>query len=358
MTYVQDQVIGKTGIEPHISQKATPQGVPRTCILGRYRASGDIKTALSQLGQSTDALVGLVSFPGQSQREPANRTFPLLGSFENLEHIVEDHNIEQVVIACDDEEHEFMLAMADRCHELNLTVYLMCDSLERVVKLSLNRDVEVPLLPFSRARHTALWRGGKRVFDFIFSLTAIVLTSPIWLVSALAIKLSDPGPVFYNRKVVGKDGRTFVFHKFRTMYHNNDDSIHQEYVKELITKGSQRQVYKLTSDPRITSVGRLLRKFSLDELPQFLNALKGDMSVVGPRPCNVEEYQYYKEWHKRRTQVKPGITGLWQVRARSSVNYDEMVMLDLFYIQRQSYLLDLMIALETLPVMLFGKGAH
>ncbi len=249
----------------------------------------------------------------------------------------------------------------------------------------------------------------KQVLDLAIAAVAMTVTAPLFLLIALLIKLNSRGPVLYTQERVGKNGRVFRFYKFRTMQHNADDSVHREFSRNFIrgrghngngngTNGqgargrvangngnagavsghngngngngngaSARRatdesetgsIYKMTSDPRVTGVGRLLRRASLDELPQLLNVLRGDMSLVGPRPPVLYELEHYQDWHKRRLHVKPGITGLWQVSGRSSVPFDEMVQLDLHYIDNRNMRMDLWIMARTLPAMVRGDGAY
>jgi len=204
----------------------------------------------------------------------------------------------------------------------------------------------------------------KRVIDIFFSLFVIVFGIPFYLLIAVMIKLSSPGPVLFVQERIGQHGKKFRFYKFRTMTQDNDDEAHRNFTENFI-KGKlmennccqgHRPMFKISKDPRVTSVGRFLRKTSLDELPQFLNILKGEMSIVGPRPPLPYELKHYKEWHKKRLLAKPGLTGFWQVNGRSTVPFDEMVMLDLYYYENWSLLLDLKIILRTVPVMLMGSG--
>ncbi len=218
-----------------------------------------------------------------------------------------------------------------------------------------------------RIRRRAWWeRLIKRGVDVIFSLLVLIIGFPFFLAIALLIKITSKGPVFFAQKRIGENGEEFTLYKFRTMRVNADDSIHREFTKNFILgkfekssldvdKGS---VYKITDDPRVTGIGSFLRRTSLDELPQFINILKGEMTIVGPRPPLPYEYEYYDDWHKLRLKVKPGLTGLWQVSGRSSVPFNEMVMLDLYYIENWSLLLDLKIMLQTIPVMFRGSGGY
>ena len=207
----------------------------------------------------------------------------------------------------------------------------------------------------------------KRIMDIVGSALALLLFSPILLVIAIAIKLTSKGPVFFRQKRVGQHGEQFVFLKFRSMQVNNDASVHKAYVKQLIAGNAQSHsangngngVYKLTKDSRITRVGGFLRRSSLDELPQFINVLKGEMSLVGPRPAIAYEVEAYDIWHRRRVlEAKPGITGLWQVNGRSRIKFDDMVRLDLRYAKTWSPWMDLKILLRTPVAVVFGDGAY
>jgi lipopolysaccharide/colanic/teichoic acid biosynthesis glycosyltransferase len=198
--------------------------------------------------------------------------------------------------------------------------------------------------------------------DICGSLLAIIVFLPAFAVIAILVKLTSRGPVLFCQKRLGEYGKEFCFYKFRTMYVNNDSRIHREYVAKLIAGGGNagqgKGVYKLVNDPRITPLGRFLRKTSLDELPQFVNVLMNDMSLVGPRPPLPYEYERYQTWHKRRVlELKPGLTGLWQIEGRSRTTFDEMVRMDLRYAETRSLWVDLKILAQTPAVMLSGRGA-
>ncbi len=206
----------------------------------------------------------------------------------------------------------------------------------------------------------------KRAMDIGGSLFALIAFAPLWLVIALAIKLTSKGPVFFRQRRIGQHGASFTFLKFRSMHVGNDASTHKEYVQQLIagtaerhpTNGNGDGVYKITKDSRITGVGAFLRRTSLDEMPQFINVLRGEMSLVGPRPPVPYEVEAYDFWHRRRVlEAKPGITGLWQVSGRSRVKFDDMVRMDLQYAQNWSPWLDLKIILRT-PGAMLGEGAY
>jgi lipopolysaccharide/colanic/teichoic acid biosynthesis glycosyltransferase len=209
-------------------------------------------------------------------------------------------------------------------------------------------------------------RLAKRIIDIVGSLCALLVFSPLLVIIAIAVKFTSEGPILFRQKRHGLYGGTFTFLKFRSMYSKNDPAIHEAYVASLIAggaenkgSGTQTVAFKLVDDPRITRVGGFLRRTSLDELPQFLNVLSGEMSLVGPRPPIPYEVKKYDVWHKRRLlAVKPGITGLWQVRGRSRTTFDEMVRLDLQYARSWSLWMDIAILAETPRAVLSGDGAY
>ncbi len=206
----------------------------------------------------------------------------------------------------------------------------------------------------------------KRVIDIVGSIAALVLFSPLFLVISFLIMLTSRGPVLFRQKRLGQFGEAFTFLKFRSMYVNNNPQIHREFMKRVIsgahdgnTEGASKPVFKMKDDPRITRIGRLLRRTSMDELPQFINVLRGEMSLVGPRPPVPYEYEEYDVWHRRRVlEIKPGITGLWQVKGRSRVGFDDIVRLDLQYARGWSLWLDLQILAQTPRAVLLGDGAY
>lgn len=206
--------------------------------------------------------------------------------------------------------------------------------------------------------------AAKRTLDVLVSLAVLLWGLPLWLAIALAIKLTSPGPVFYRGTVIGKGGRPFRYYKFRTMVAGADNTVHRQWLERFVKEDAAyaqdaagRPVFKVVADPRVTPVGRWLRKLSLDEVPQMINVLRGEMSLVGPRPPVPYEYEHYDAVAKQRLSVTPGITGLYQVTARSQVGFSRMLAIDLDYIRRRSLWLDLRIMLKTPWVMLTGKGA-
>ncbi len=207
----------------------------------------------------------------------------------------------------------------------------------------------------------------KRGVDIVGSLLAILILSPVLLITALLITTTAPGPVLFKQIRLGRKGVPFTFYKFRSMHSSGDDRIHREYITkfingklEEINQGDMtKPLYKIKSDPRVTRIGRIIRKTSIDELPQLFNVLRGDMSLVGPRPPLPYEAEQYQSWHLRRIlEIKPGITGLWQVEGRSTTSFDDMVRLDLQYIRSCSFMLDVKILIKTVKVVIQSIGAH
>ena len=208
----------------------------------------------------------------------------------------------------------------------------------------------------------------KRVLDVALSLGVLIFFSPLWIIISLAIRLTSPGPAIFRQSLaVGKNGRRMTVYKFRTMIQAKTDDAHREMITRFVkgdplsygmNDSAKRPVFKLENHPRITPLGRILRKMGLDEVPQFWNVLRGEISIVGPRPSVTYEYELYNDYQKLRLSVVPGITGLYQVTARSHVPLDLMVEIDLDYIKRRSICLDLQIMIRTVWVMLTGKGAY
>ena len=230
-----------------------------------------------------------------------------------------------------------------------------------------HRELDVKLYPdvASGAAQKRVRVVLKRMMDVLGSVIFLLIHSPIFLAVAIAIKLTSKGPVIFRQERLGQFGKPFECLKFRTMVVNNDPKIHQDYIKDFIAgkphqqKPNEGAVYKITQDPRVTAVGKFLRRTSLDEFPQFWNVLRGEMSLVGPRPPLLYEFEAYDIWHRRRIlDVKPGVTGLWQVFGRSRTNFDDMVRMDVRYCQRWSLWLDLKILLATPLAVLAGHGAY
>jgi lipopolysaccharide/colanic/teichoic acid biosynthesis glycosyltransferase len=209
-------------------------------------------------------------------------------------------------------------------------------------------------LPVEQVRTQHTLRFFKAALDYIIVIPGILFLLPLFALLALAVRLDSPGPIIHRRRVLGKDGRVFHAYKFRTMYVNGDEILNR--YPEL--KAELAENHKLKNDPRITRIGSILRKFSLDELPQLFNIAKQDMSLVGPRIIAPNEITKYGEWGETLLTVMPGLTGLWQVSGRSNTTYDDRVQLDMTYIHNYSLWLDIKIILKTVPAVLKGEGAY
>lgn len=253
----------------------------------------------------------------------------------------------------------------DQCNQVTFSFHFFPDDWDHENPGRPSNPLLYPDL-FTQQKSTRSLLRIKHVMDTVFSALVLIFFSPLFLIIALAIKASSKGPVLFRQQRVGQYGRSFTFLKFRSMRINNDQRVHEEYVTKLIggeapqhqSNGSSNGVYKLANDTRVTRIGKLLRRTSLDELPQLVNVLKGDMSLVGPRPAIPYELAAYQTWHRRRVlEVKPGITGLWQVTGRSRVKFDEMVRLDLRYATSWSPWLDIQILMRTPGAMIGGSGA-
>ncbi|MFL6373526.1 MAG: sugar transferase, partial [Pyrinomonadaceae bacterium] len=281
-----------------------------------------------------------------------------VGSLADLDNLVNTLDIDEIIIAESDVTHAALLTIIDQAQATRANVRLVSELYNIIPeKVLLEKYLGVPIVKLPQNYDNTLFNVYKRVFDVILTLVGLLVLALPMLVIALMIKMTSTGRVLYKQTRIGKDCEPFTFFKFRTMHDGADEAIHRDFASEFIG-GSRKGVRKMTDDPRITRIGRILRKTSLDELPQLFNVLAGEMSLVGPRPCMPYELEQYEEWHRRRLSIKPGCTGLWQVAGRSAVDFNDMVILDLFYIDNMSPLFDLRIIFKTLPVMLLAKGGY
>jgi exopolysaccharide biosynthesis polyprenyl glycosylphosphotransferase len=282
----------------------------------------------------------------------------VLSTVPFLIDFVPANNIHEVIVAENDLPYEDVIRLISEAREVGVPIHLLSDHFkvvqERVTK-SASEFLNVTATPISHGLHGFYGNYLKLVLDLIGASLGIIIISPFLLAIALAIKFGSRGSLFYSTEVIGQHGRSFRWYKFRTMYLGKDDEVHRDHVSEHIQMGN-RPTGKIENDPRVTPIGRWLRKHSLDELPQLWSVVMCKMSLVGPRPCLPYEYEQYSGWHKERFAVRPGITGLWQVSGRSSVSFNDMVILDLYYIHNISPWLDAAIVLRTIGVVLTGKG--
>jgi exopolysaccharide biosynthesis polyprenyl glycosylphosphotransferase len=286
----------------------------------------------------------------------------VIGRFSGIKEIIKRYHVDELIVAIDSENHDNFLEKIDLCRDLNVNIRITSELFDVVAeKVSTEKYANIPVIDVSTNYNNKLTLGFKRVFDIIVSVIALVLLSPVILVIVAAIKTSSPGKIFFKQARIGKGGKEFQFYKFRSMRESKAGDKEEERVAQMIEfmkDDFAESGTKIINNSRITWIGKIIRKTSLDELPQLLNVLKGDMSLVGPRPCLPYEYQNYDEWQKRRVDVIPGCTGVWQVWGRSSVSFKESVVLDLYYINNMSPWFDFQIMLQTIPAILTARGAE
>ena len=285
----------------------------------------------------------------------------IIGQLNQLGKIIKKNKIEEIIIAYDSDNHQKLFDILDYCAQFGIEIKIASRLFKSIQqKIFIEKYAGIPLIEiFPRYFNNKNALKLKRIFDIIASVLGLVLLTPIFLIIIIGIKLTSKGPVIFKQIRIGKDGKPFQFFKFRSMkVIDGEDDVRKKMMIDYMKKGKTQNngSSKIINDSRVTSIGRFLRKTSLDELPQLYNVLKGDMSIVGPRPCLPYEYEQYENWQKRRTVVKPGCTGIWQVTARSSVSFEDSILLDLYYVNSLSPSLDLLLMFKTIPVILLGKG--
>jgi exopolysaccharide biosynthesis polyprenyl glycosylphosphotransferase len=284
-----------------------------------------------------------------------------IGTTSELPEIARDYQIDEVIIASEQLSHEEMLELIDLCRTIKIPVQVSAPLYSVISdRTQVEMFNDIPAVQFSNPQVAPWYRVYKRAFDLLGSLSGILLFFPFWVLIVLLIRLDSRGSALFKQQRIGLGGKPFNFYKFRSMRRDTSDAAHRKFVQEYMASSDtdDHKTQKIQNDPRITRIGVFLRRYSLDELPQFLNVVRGDMSLVGPRPCLPWEWEEYEPWQKRRLSVKPGCTGLWQVSGRSEVGFKDMVVLDLYYADHASPWFDLQLILKTIPVMLFGRGGH
>ncbi len=330
------------------------QGVDRVLIIG----AGEIgRTVMRNMIAQPELGYRVVGFLDDDPVKRGTDIGPIkaLGPIENLPAVVKEHQIDQVVITLPWQYHRKIVRLVNEAEQTGIRARVVPD----LFQLSLGGiDLEaingIPLISIKQSALTGFNYTLKRAVDLFVSSVAIILLAPLWLLVAIAIRLDSPGPVLFRQERVGRHGKPFVLYKFRSMYQDAEAQL--EKLRE--KNEAAGPLFKMRDDPRRTRVGRIIRRTSIDELPQLINVLRGEMSLVGPRPGLASEVAQYQDWHRKRLEVLPGITGLWQVSGRSNLTFDEMVMLDIYYAENWSLSLDLRIMLRTIPQLLFGEGAY
>lgn len=293
------------------------------------------------------------------------RDFYNLGKLEDIDEIIKTYNVDEIIIAIDNMPYERLIELVDRCSTACKIIRIYSNFLDVVAKkIDVEYYANIPVVMLSQYPIYDFTWIIKQIIDKIMALVLIILLFPLGFVISVGIKFSSKGPVIYKQTRIGKNGKPFSFYKFRSMHQNQDDKEHKEFVKNVWFKKGRKhdsediKIFRMTNDPRVFRFGKFIRKTSLDEIPQLYNVLKNDMSLVGPRPCMPFEWEMYEEWHKNRLSVLPGCTGLWQALGRATVSFEEMVILDLYYISNMTLWFDLKIIFKTIPVILFGKGGY
>jgi len=329
-------------------------GVDRLLIVGVGEVGRTIMRNIVAHPTLGYQIVGFVDDDPEKGSDDIGR-FKALGSTSNVPRLVKDLAIDEVIITLPWMYHRKIVSIVAQCEREEVRVRIVPDIFQMTMS---HLDVQdLGGIPMIGVRDISITPGQlllKRAMDVLISMVGLVLLFPLFLVIGLAIRLDSSGPILFRQVRVGKGEQLFACYKFRSMYHGADEE--KEKLKD--QNEANGIFFKIRKDPRVTSVGRYLRRLSLDELPQLANVLMGHMSLVGPRPATPAEVQRYQPWHKRRLEVAPGLTGLWQVSGRSELTFDEMVLLDLYYIEKWSPLLDLQIMIRTVPTAIVGKGAY
>jgi exopolysaccharide biosynthesis polyprenyl glycosylphosphotransferase len=322
----------------------------RAVLVGSGNRIGAVADALEGDARASVDIVGYLSLgmPPRSGLRP-------LGGLDDLDAVIAAEQVDEVIIADPDFPQGPALDLVETCHALGITVHVAPSTMEILVeRAEFVPGESVPLFTLRPPVFDGLQFAIKRSFDLLVAGLVLLLISPVLAVCALAVKLSSRGPVIYRSMRPGIGARPFACLKFRTMRVDIDLTTDQlEALNE-----SSGALFKIRDDPRLTGVGRLLRRFSFDELPQLINVMRGEMSLVGPRPLPMRDFELLEEWHKKRYLVLPGVTGLWQVSGRSELDFDDLVRLDFLYLERWSVLLDLSILLKTIPAVLSRRGAY
>lgn len=328
-------------------------GVVRLLIVGAGKVGRTIMQNLVAQPELGYQVVGFVD-DDPEKRQDIGR-FKALGSTSDVPRLVEDLAVDEVIITLPWMSHNKIMSIMSHCQRRGVEFKFVPD----LFHISLSQvDVEelngIPLIGMRQPSLQIASKLVKRAVDVLAAAIALLLFAPLMLLIAIAIKLDSPGPIIFAQTRIGQGGRPFTLYKFRSMRQGAEGELEQLRQRTENTEIT----FKLKNDPRCTRVGRIIRRASLDELPQLFNVLRGEMSLVGPRPPIPSEVEQYEDWHRKRLEVKPGITGLWQVMGRSELPFEEMVMLDIYYIENWSLLLDFKILLRTIPTVLLARGAY
>ncbi|MCB0396234.1 MAG: sugar transferase [Flavobacteriales bacterium] len=330
----------------------------RVVVIG----SGAIARKLVDLFDKNIRFKNVVGYVDDNGNTESFNGLDYLGSIEDIEAVRKEHKVDYFILAIDNLSRSRFFEIFGRFQDSNIPIHVNSQYLQVLYDhLEIDYYDELGLVRFASHDDNRFLHYTKRLFDIAFALVAIFLFSPLFLVIGMAVLLTSKGPIIYKQVRIGKDGKPFYFYKFRSMYVNSDkDPLRSQKVADFI-KGDyspETGSTKVVNKSNITPVGAIIRKFSLDELPQLVNVLLGNMSLVGPRPCVPGEWKIYEDWQKLRLKSIPGCTGIWQVSGRSKVDFEDSVLMDIYYNQNFTPWVDLKLILRTIPVMVLGKGGE
>jgi exopolysaccharide biosynthesis polyprenyl glycosylphosphotransferase len=322
----------------------------RAVLIGSGRHIGAVADALEGRARADVHVLGYISLSGEPQSGLRS-----LGALQELETVLVAERVDEIIIADPDFPEGVALDLVETCHQRGVTVHVAPSTMEILVdRADFVPGESVPLFTLRPPVFDGVQFAVKRTFDLLVAGAGLLLISPLLIAVSIAVKLSSRGPIIYRSLRPGIGGRPFECFKFRTM--RVDIDLTEDQLEAL--NESSGALFKIRDDPRLTSVGKTLRRFSFDELPQLINVVRGEMSLVGPRPLPMRDFELLQEWHKKRYLVLPGVTGLWQVSGRSELDFDDLVRLDFLYLERWSVFLDLSILLKTIPAVLSRRGAY
>jgi exopolysaccharide biosynthesis polyprenyl glycosylphosphotransferase len=321
----------------------------RAVLVGTGRHIEEVAHALSETSHSPVEVVGYVSLLPRPENGVRS-----LGSMDDVPRVLDDERVQEVIIADPDFPQQRAVELVDQCHKRGVKVRVAPSTMEILMhQAEFVPGQSVPLFELKPPVFEGVDYALKRSFDLVVASLLLVAFAPLLVAIAVAVRLSSRGPAIYRSTRPGVGGAPFDCFKFRTM-HTDAEQVQADLEEQNEATGA---LFKIRDDPRMTAVGRLLRRISLDELPQLANVLRGEMSLVGPRPLPMRDFDRLEDWHKKRYLVMPGITGLWQVSGRSELNFDDLVRLDFYYLERWSVSLDLTILLKTVPAVISRRGA-
>ena len=329
-------------------------GIKRVVIVGAGEIGRTVMRTIVARPDLGYRVVGFVDDNPEKGYTDIGR-FKALGPLDNLPTILDEEQPNEVIITLPWMYHRKIMGIVRECERRGVRPRIVPDLFQ--MSLTQVNVEDLGGVPLIGVRTVAISKGAllvKRLIDVTVAAVGLVLCAPLFLLIALAIRLDSPGPIIFRQTRVGLRGRHFEIYKFRSMHVGAEEQ--QDMLADM--NEADGPIFKIRDDPRLTRVGRILRRLSMDELPQLVNVLRGEMSLVGPRPPIPAEVEKYQEWHKKRLEAPPGMTGLWQVSGRSRLSFDEMVLLDIYYIENWSLWLDFKILMRTIPKVLLGEGAY